>query len=375
VFDRTADGKKPFSYQLSGDAEIADKSGASVTLAEFLIGVAQRLAPIVRLHSRDIYRPSSVEWFLQRCTLVDGSANVDYSNLNLRGGFKLPEELRIMRAGPLDQCTLSFLSSSDQFGPAHYTDDHSLWPMEAPPGGTATYHFRTIETSENTAFSDYQFETLRGQPIVNNLCSAPVYCRLSRSGDDIFITYYFFYPYNGDLGGPDWDAEALAQTSGWEAHIGDLERVTARIRVSVDLGTVELLDTTLEWHGNEDVRRQPPFSFPPTVYTKVPRFTVYSCWHSHATHAAPGVYDTNTSWASDYAGAGPIWETGSNVVFIDERVPWIRYNGIFGANISVNGMLAHFGAHPMKNGPEGPAFHALWTRSTTITTPHLALPC
>ena len=54
------------------------------------------------------------------------------------------------------------------------TDDFGLWPMEAPSGSSPSYKFLSC-------FSDYQVETLHGEPIVNNKCTSECYCHIDAS--------------------------------------------------------------------------------------------------------------------------------------------------------------------------------------------------
>jgi hypothetical protein len=361
------------NYEHFGLVSVEPQSIADPTILG-VVGriIASNLAPTVRLHSREQYFPSSVEWFLNRASLVAGSARKEWTDIYHADGFADPPEgLGVEQAGPLSPQILQGLSSSSHFGGKYSTDFRSLWPMAAAPG-TAPHSSWSFWGSHQSPMSDYQIETLRGQPLVNDRCTAPCYCRVSRQHGYMFITYYFFYPYNGDMApaiSRVWDARPLADNSGWEAHIGDWERVTLRLSINPDAGTAALLDTTLEWHGNREVRNTAPFAFGPTPYNRLARFTVYSCWHSHAMHGEAGTYDTDTAVADDVADNGPEWRTFDNLVFIDEEVPWVRYNGLWGANVHLTGRLSTFGAYALKNGPEGPAFHDLWTESQTLYWP------
>ncbi len=357
-------------WNAAGPVEIEHQaSSESATLGAIARELAPLLAPVVRLHSRDQYRPSGVEWFLKRTSLLGGSAERRWDTINHANGMADPPSgLSMVQPGPLTDRLLGDISNSIHLGGANSTDFRSLWPMSAAPGQEP--HSSWSLEPHQTPFSDYQLETLAGEPLVNDRCVAPCYCRLSQKGGDVLITYYLFFPYNGDLM-PRlfrvWDAKALADNSGFEAHIGDWERVTLRLRIDPNGPMVALLDTTLEFHGNREVRTEAPFAFGPRAVTRLAPFTVYSAWHSHAMHGASGTYPTDTIVADDVLDDGPIWSLADHLVYIDEDVPWVRFNGLWGANVTLTSNLTWVSdAKTLKNGPDGPAYHDLWTESYTI---------
>ncbi len=370
LFDKSADGTYPrrpaFAFSMTGAAAQERRDGRD---HGFAAAVARKLAPVVRLHSRDAYRPSSVEWFLDRASLVQGAAEMSYGSIGRR--LTRPADLPLVAAGPLTGAQLAGLSSGTEFGSRGETDLRSLWPMEAAPGSTAQYDDGPLAVHPSP-FSRYQVETLRGQPLVGGKCTAPAYCRISKQGDSHLLTYYFFYPYNGDMAPSavrQWDTPPLADNTGYLAHIGDWERITAKVILFPSTLSVQLVDVTMEWHGNEQRYVGAPYAFAQKPVGAVGPLTVYSSWHSHASHASAGTFPTDTSLADDVTDDGPPWETGSNLVFITESTPWVRYNGLFGANLLVTATFSRYGAHALKNGPEGPAYHDLWSRSVTQTDP------
>jgi hypothetical protein len=353
----------PFNCGFVGVANVDQRDGLDEKFAAL---VALKLAPEVRLHSRDAYRPSSVEWFLNRASLVRGHVRMRYNDVGRR--FTLPSDLTLVQKGPLTAQQLATLAPGTQFGSAGETDELSLWPLEAAPGTTPVYDDGPWAVHPSP-FSHYQVETLHGLPLQGGQCVAPCYCRISQRGEFYFLTYYFFYPYNGDLVSAvarQWDAPPLADNTGYEAHIGDWERVTAKIRIQPTANTVELIDVTMEAHGNETRFTGGPFSFPARVLAAVKPFPVYSSWHSHASRQSVGSsFPTDSPFADDVTDEGPLWRTANTLVFIDEATPWIRYNGLFGANITLTDNLTIVGANALKNGPEGPAYHDLWIQTAT----------
>ncbi len=72
----------------------------------------------------------------------------------------------------------------------------------------------------------------------------------------------------------------------------------------------------------------------------------------------------DTFAADDVTDNGPEWYTANHLEFITEQTPWVQYNGLFGANLTLTTAVVS-SAPSLKNGPEGPAFHDLWLRSVT----------
>lgn len=313
--------------------------------------VAQKVAPLVRLHPEDDYRPVSVAWFLNRSKLLQGSGVIETSYAKVTG--LIPASVQTKVEGPLTPETLKAACS----GPTN-TDDFGLWPMEAPSGSSPTYKFLS-------AFSDYQVETLHGEPIVNNKCTSECYCHITQVDDYFNLTYYFIYSYNGGMGpriSTAWHSMPLATGSGYMAHIGDIERVTVQLSINDD-SSVKLRGYIYEWHGNKNVVAAPPNSaaIPPDKLTPT---TVYSCWHSHASWPSKGEHPTDTVLANDYSDdGGPLWNTGDNLVFVSSKSgqAWLDFNGDFGADIKVtDGVVGPAGAWAQKVGPEGPKYKDSW---------------
>ncbi len=310
--------------------------------------VALKLAPIVYLHPEDPHRPASVEWYLQRCCLLRGIGSI--SSLDIFGGrFGLPENMSVIEYN-LSGESLAAASSSTQFG-GNEKDDISIFPNSAAHGQTPTW------TNFNTSpMSDFTQETLMGQPILNGQCNAEAYVNITTKDDFHLISYYFFYPYNGGMGPTTtWGAAPLGLNSGFYAHIGDWETITAKVRL--DRCGTSLLGITYEAHGDRIIFNDSSHTFTNRTLDQITPIEVYSAWHSHSSRPSTGVYPTDTMLANDYTDAGPEWHTDSHLVFISNHShAWVRYNGLWGANITVGPSSLPF----QKNGPQGPAFHSFW---------------
>jgi hypothetical protein len=318
---------------------LANGSPVKLRTPYTMFELARRVAPQVRLHSRDPYRPSSVDWYVSRSSVWGGSATFVLSEI-LGPGFGPPKTMRYLIRD------WNKLPSSNKWGGGN-NDNIGFCPNKGP-GDRAGY------------YTKYQMETLRGEPIVNNICTAEAYVHITlEPGGVINFTYYFFYPYNGGMGPTtSWDAPPLENRAGFYAHIADWERVTVSVTVNADT-TVNIVRRIYEWHGNSNeilTRGDPAYANIPFEKLNVP---CYSCWHSHASWPDAGEHPTDTAIAKDHADDGPLWRTGDNLVKISKAgPPWVAYNGTFGINITVyeDDIEARTGIPVQKVGPEGPGF-------------------
>jgi YVTN family beta-propeller protein len=322
--------------------------------------VARKIAPIVHLHSLDHHRPSSVEWYLQRVSLYKGYGEISVDDRISGKKFAPPQGMSLYLAGPLTGTMIANVTK----GVAN-TDDYSLVPDAAAPGTDPKYDF-----PDWSILSNYQLETLYGEPL-NELkqSTAKAYVRISTKDDYYLITYYFFYPYNGGMGGMfAWEPEPLGNDDGFYAHFGDWERITAKVKLNTDQTThvtkVTLVHVLFEWHGNIDTITTSGNSYTDKPFDQLTQLQVYSCWHSHASHEKPGKFKTDTDLASDYAednGAAYTWNTRDNLVMITNTGPdWVLYNGIWGANMKIWRMAILTRLPELKCGPDGPAYHDSW---------------
>jgi hypothetical protein len=370
------------------------------------IDVARALAPLIHLHPVDSHRPTSVDWFLSRCQLVKGEGELVSKD-------RLPEGMEVIDHGPLNPDSLAAKSSE------HMNDNLSLFPIQngsvmfgdvtsgyyndigAPlpptdmslpdPPSPLPWWLRWWELpftpgdphstpdvppfplpgppaplANNTYFSLYQLRTFLGDKhgSRNWTCTAPMYVRIATQGEYYLISYFGFFAYQSGLGFyTNWDAVPLGSKSGWGAHIGDWERLTAKITINKNL--VSLIDVDYEAHGDSNFVTSSAFKDIPL--SEVPRLTAWCAWHSHAMYPNSGIFNTQIrtetkTFANDYTETGgPVWDTAANLQFISDDGPsWVRYKGWWGANIKVPGTLYEY----LGSGPYGPKFHGYWTEDT-----------
>jgi hypothetical protein len=337
--------------------------------------VARALAPVIRLHSKDPHQPTSVDWFLSRCQLVRGRGKVE------RDGFDLPKGMTVLDPGPMTSDSLAAGSSSWTFGSGEI-DDISLFPVTAARGQEKVANWTWPSLLEgywtdigervpdrpdrlpigDPHFYNYQLETLLGQHVRRSATSTvPAYCRIATREDYYLISYFALFTYNGGLGPQtSFVARPLERRSGFGAHIGDWTRVTAKVKIANK--RVSLLYVDYEAHGDQNFVTKWNFNSLPLEQVK--QLTVYAAWHSHEAYPNAGIHPRTETWftANDYTDDGGVkWNTKPNLAFISDRAPsWVRYNGLWGANITVPGTLTDY----VKNGPEGPAFHYYWVSET-----------
>jgi hypothetical protein len=274
--------------------------------------VGRKIAPIVFFHPAERHFPASVEWFLQRTDLVRGSGTLTYGDGGI-GLSRLPKGMSLITRGPLRVQELLHATSST--APGTSNENVSLWPSAPDP-------------VSGFPFSPTQHTTLYGEPLVNKLSPAKCYCRVTQdqkySFDDFqyyYFTYYFFYPYNGGIGPSALISDDAGPmdglSSGWVAHIGDWERVVARVAFNPRRNLWITGSYAMEWHGNDEwkffyqglVERLP--------FAELHPFLVYSSWHSHASHTSIGNWPTDTSIADDRTGEGARWHTGDHHLFLN----------------------------------------------------------
>lgn len=339
--------------------------------------VARKLAPRIALHSKDPHQPCSVDWLLQRCQVASGGADLS------SGGFDLPSGMTIKAQAPLTAASVAATSSSSIFGGGEI-DNISLFPITAAPNTQprASWDDATLLTGyftnigeplpqvpgslplPNPHFYNYQLTTALGQTVrVGRVAvsSVPIYCRIATRLDYYLISYFGLFPYNGGLGiGSSWGGRPLEYDAGWMAHIGDWIRLTAKVHINGDRVGLEYVD--YEAHGDPNIVTSGAFSG--LTLDQIPQIKAYAAWHSHEMYPTAGVHPRPSVGftANDYTDdAGVLWDTSTNLTFVSDDGPaWIRFNGIWGANVTVDGIPADY----LKNGPQGPAFHWYWISET-----------
>lgn len=323
--------------------------------------VARLLAPNIRFHPSERHFPCSVEWFMKRCRLIAGEGTLKPDTtvgFDKATHFRLPDGISVLKEGPIDAHNLipSVVAAPAQGASEH--DDISLCPMEAAPGTDAQW---SNEISTRVYFSDYQLETLSGEPLVSGQCAAPCYCRVTEHEGKFRITYFFLCAYNGGMGTATLDSRPLE--NGFYAHIGDWMRVTAIVSISNSLTTLHAVE--YDAHGETTTRTDGGCSFVNKKYDEISRIPAYSAWHSHEMYASAGQFSVpgvQGRLVHDYTGDGAAWPTWRTLEMVDEKTHWISYKGLWGANIKIlNSYVDRIADLPtMKNGPNGPALKDWW---------------
>lgn len=284
----------------------------------------------------DKYIPSSIDWFIARCTLFD----------TLR--------------------------------PARVTD-----VTRAVLAGTPQETARLLPDDESVNYGDYSAASMGKWPMYVHLLKAK-YPASEASKDYLDIQYWFFYPFSAAMGG---FVFPLASIHG--DHEGDWELVVVRVRNwrdSAELDASNIVGVYYAAHTFEEGKWVMRQGEKPTsgVYGLVggthPR--VFSAWHSHASYECSGLHwrsvpipteatvtvaalatstlippvmvagaalaaNLNTLVANDYCANGMSWgplgEDGLEIMYVDEDVyakgddqvtgsAWIAYGGRWGRN-------------------------------------------
>lgn len=270
-----------------------------------LLDAIYRFAPEVRLHPDDIYRPTSVPWYLQ--------------NVRMRRHRPFWPDVQVL--DPFEVTVQSLISQSS--GGQH-----------SGRGDERTKFF--LEIAINIS------DTRRG---LLGVAKCYVHFRPAPDGrGDWDFQYWFFYAYNGDITtGADFE------------HEGDFEHVTVRARP--DLRTIARVFYHV--HNEESVWRDPgEFRL-----TGDGHLVVYSAKHTHATYWSPGKQARSGLPDDHTADGGPTWRTWDALQLVGERdrpvrwQEWIKYTGHWG-QIGTSRWISWL------SGPYGPAFQRYWDDDT-----------
>lgn len=229
-------------------------------------------APQVRLYPGiATYRPSSVEWYLER--------------VGMKFALKSHSDPTILKKGQVNPVTL-------------VSQLHDNQASESSPDHLKSDFYLDIP-------SDHDAErTKRG-----NLAGARCYSHVVLIGSyrkttAVQIQYWFFYPYNGDVYGI------------YGAHEGDWETIS----VEIDPASSEVRRVYFAQHAGGTWYK------PDELKWVDSHPVVYSAQASHASYPTAGIH-----WQDHTADGGPKWETWNVLEQIhDGSPPWVRYNGRWG---------------------------------------------
>ncbi|HEV8582174.1 MAG TPA: Vps62-related protein [Thermoanaerobaculia bacterium] len=256
--------------------------------------LVERHLPLVELSrtspNKDDYMPSSIDWFLERSTLLDHEDSSVRIVAPTRADLAAnPQETRYLKA-----------------------DDDSVYLGD--PKTAAMYAHIRKATPPTPADLDW-----------------------------IDIQYWFFYPFSGPIGGP-------YPLSLGGAHQGDWEHVTVRVSDWRSSGTSVVEAVFFAAHRRFEGRWLVLRSSSP----KPDRFAlengthpfVFSAWHSHASYESKGLHKRSVGhyfFVNDYCSGGHRWgpDAAYEILQIDDdvyqagddRIPppgWAAFTGRWG---------------------------------------------
>ncbi len=233
----------------------------------------KKYSPVLYFHTDEKHFPSSVDWVLKYSTLVDHMTGLktkaptqqDLYNIAKKYNFKLFNDGAI---------TLSIPS-----------------------------------------------ETFIGQHPVSDV---PCYAITRESGDKLYITYIFFYPYNGN-----YDIIGLA---GLGSHPGDIEHLTLELNKS----TGKIIRIFYGAHGSKDGKWVPVRD----VSFENGHPVCYVAYNGHGLYNTSGQSFRIGGFANDYLNKGKRWEPKVNRIympndkkFVPNTMGWVAFNGRIGGPI------------------------------------------
>jgi len=274
-------------------------------------------APLVYLYPNEKYHPSSVEWYMERTELNRRDQTVPLGKYPL---------------SPVDAQMLSRYWNSEWA----VSDKCFLQPLD---DGT---HDPAV-TKQGQSLDDHP----------------AVYCLkiLSPLGDTVTdvtdYEYWFFYPYNGQIG----------PSSTLSEHWGDWERITVRTKNN----NVEAVYFAAHSGGKWVTTQDDDLTFWVDGGTETQHPVVYSASNSHASYPTTGT-QVRDRLPDDKTDKGSPWQTWKKVVNIppretlagddyDPALGWLRFEGRWGStdNVAVTS-------------PSGPAYHRQYVRENPVAT-------
>jgi len=296
--------------------------------------LSRRFAPQVRLHSRELYFPAEVNWYLQRC------------QCQIRTGLNDKDPILLPR--PVDPKALANLQHCLN---GRFFYSKGISKIMSP------FYLRIVEPN-----------TVYGRP--QELDQCPVYTHVYQNNEyEIDIQYFFFYAYNGPL---------LSYLPSAGIHEGDWEHITFRLKVpSSDVENPEKY-TLLALHTARHAKEGRWYLLDGSKrYSDTLKFTedghpiIYSSKFGHTSYVSCGRQKRFVPFGmiDDYTDdQGKWWSTWKNIQHIgkieDEdfmektNTWWLLFNGLWGP----------YGYRLAEgDGPTGPAMKEGYSREDPIT--------
>jgi len=242
--------------------------------AKQVIEVVKKYGPLYHLHSDDKYRPSSVEWYLQRASLYkNGKKTAD-----LKG-------------------------------------DQSLLP--------------TGDTLDDTYWVSIP-ESDRGGDVKSAV--AYVHAIDSRTAGMTDVQFWFFYPYNGPGTGKLSPIDSSVDLSPFGVHTGDWEHVTLTVNAQ---GVPQKLYMSQHSGGEWMTLDAKSLSKRIKIYASKNGHAAYKAPGENLSYQEKekvmGVTVYDIGLRNDTNDKGPVIDCSERYVFLDENPPqWLSFNGRWG---------------------------------------------
>lgn len=228
-----------------------------------------KYSPVLYFHTDEKHYPSSVDWLLKYSTLVDFMDGTRKSSPSQKDLFDISKK----------------------------------------------YNFKMF--NDGSVMLSFGEETFKGQHPVS---SVPCYTITREKSGKLYITYLFFYPYNGS-----YDIIGLA---GLGSHPGDIEHITVELDT-----TGKLLRVFYGAHGIKEGRWVPASNVP----LENGHVVCYVAYNGHGLYPKPGQSFRVAGFANDYLNKGLRWQPEPFRVFLPQdpkfnpnTMGWIAFNGRIG---------------------------------------------
>jgi len=280
--------------------------------------LAQRFAPVIRLHPDDNYRPANILWYLPRVRM---RFNVDW-------WF----DEQILKHGEASIVTIITQSNHGQFS-----------GLSSAP---TDFFLEQTDKNGSDRLDSYRSQTRKGTDPSGWDCYTHVRPAPAEHHRGMYdVQYIFFYAYNGDIA---WGKIE-------SAHEADFEHIT--VRVKDDLKTIyRIYYSAHEGEGRWYARETSPEAKDGYSVTEEGRPLVYSALDSHASYPWPGEWDRIRKPNDFTTDDGPEWDCKTNIINLGEKlfpkegVNWLQYSGHWG----------EIGEVSWTTGPHGPAYQSWW---------------
>ncbi len=306
--------------------------------------IAEEFAPMIYLHSKDNYRPGTVDTFLNACDLYFRTNEFFYE----KGVYKKDDSsiynCRTTRQSQFVVPNVCPKGSDYKWLSSQYCDSS----FSGAKGGDSSNQFFLFLKDTNL---------IKGDPLINKgtESNSPCYVHfLEKPNGSLNIQYWFFYPNNGNL-------ESTIFNLSMGHHIGDWENII--INIENPISSPKITSMYLSEHGDMIKTTVDEINF----YEKTQHPIIYSALDSHANYNSAGRF-TRGKKPDDYTNEGPKWltwnyliNTGS-VSMPSENCNWLWFNGRWGESYKYKPYYSSLFKVDYKgaSSPAGPAFQSQW---------------